>query len=859
MDVYLDDIIIYSDTLHEHIEHVKTVLRILEREKLYLSEKKLKFLCREVKILGRIVDDNGIRMDPEKVDRVLHWKAPVNRDQCRGFIGSVGYLADDIFRVRIPLGVLSEVTGDAVPFRWDFAQQRVFEEAKQYVATCAPHCRVPLDYGPGAPPIYVMTDACLGGIGGVVSQGATWKSAKVAAFFSAKLNPAQCNYAVHEQEMLAGVETMLRHRDILQGAKFTWLTDHKGLIHLLNQKNVSGRQACWLEKIGEFDFEVKYIPGEENLLPDALSRMYTFDRPDVARVPSEYAEHDEDDGDETHTAHLASIPLLEEGPMDGSPLRRSSRVAARPAVAPAWLPKGRRVRQQPALGGSTTQTDPIEGRPVQGESAGPVVGSPPKRRTRQVGKPAETGRPETSREFARRMRDRFVLRGPGERKVGGEDGDTHHPEQAQSYAPALEDQVFPAAQISRVPDPDDKTMKEIRNQYYLDPFFQRVIDSPKQFCNFEVTEGIVRLRLNDRTLVCIPDIRIVGRRLQESIISQAHTLLAHLGAQKTLTYLRDRVWWKTMVRDVHAFCETCVACQTSKSSNQKPYGLLNPLPVPSRPWEAIGIDFLGPLPLSKDRNGEYDSITVIIDLFSSMVHLVPSRMTYTAKEIAELIFAEVYKHHGVPKYIISDRDVLFTSAFWSNFNKLIGAKLKMSSAYHPETDGSTEQANRTVVQMLRACISPNQRDWVPRLPAIEFAINLASSESTKRSPFEMNSGQTPRAMIWDDPSESEYPGVRTYIQKIKCTIMEARDSIIGARVKQTMDANKKRRPSPFESGDLIYLSTKNLNFPKGLARKLLPKYVGPYRIIEDFGNNSYRVDLPARLKQRGIHNVFHAS
>ncbi|KAG2076406.1 hypothetical protein BDR04DRAFT_954692, partial [Suillus decipiens] len=84
----------------------------------------------------------------------------------------------------------------------------------------------------------------------------------------------------------------------------------------------------------------------------------------------------------------------------------------------------------------------------------------------------------------------------------------------------------------------------IRHQYHLDPFFQKVVDSPKQFCNFEVTEGIMRICLNDRTLVCIPDIKVDGRRLQESIINQVHILLAHLGAQKTLTYLRDCVWWK---------------------------------------------------------------------------------------------------------------------------------------------------------------------------------------------------------------------------------------------------------------------------------------------------------------------------
>jgi len=174
MDVYLDDIILYSDSLEEHIENVKTMLKILEREKLYLSKHKIQFLVDEVKILGQIVGSNGICMDPVKVDCVLNWKVPTNRDLLWGFIGSVGYLADDIYKVRVPLGVLSEVTGDAIPFRWDFAQERTFEAVKQYTAACAPHSRVPLNYDRDALPIYMMTDACLGGIGGVIVQGEDW-------------------------------------------------------------------------------------------------------------------------------------------------------------------------------------------------------------------------------------------------------------------------------------------------------------------------------------------------------------------------------------------------------------------------------------------------------------------------------------------------------------------------------------------------------------------------------------------------------------------------------------------------------------------------------------------------------------
>jgi len=196
MDVYLDDTIIYSDTLEEHVEHVTIVIGILKREKLYLSETKLRFLCKEVKILGRIITDDGIWMDPEKVDRVVNWKVPTNRTLCQGFVGAVGYLADDIYKVRVPLGVLAEASAETKPYQWGYTAQRAFETVKRYVSACAPHCRVPLDYGPDREPIWVMTDACGNGIGGVVAQGHNWKTTKVAAFYSAKMSSAQRNVGV---------------------------------------------------------------------------------------------------------------------------------------------------------------------------------------------------------------------------------------------------------------------------------------------------------------------------------------------------------------------------------------------------------------------------------------------------------------------------------------------------------------------------------------------------------------------------------------------------------------------------------------------------------------------------------------
>ncbi|KAJ8481441.1 hypothetical protein ONZ45_g15313 [Pleurotus djamor] len=776
MYVYLDDIIIFSDTLEDHIKHVKIVIDILKKEKLYLAAHKLHFLCKELRVLGRVVDKEGIRMDPDKVDSVLKWKVPTNRTLLRGFLGAVGYLADDIARVRIPMGILSSLTGDTVPFRWEFTHQRAFEDIKKLVHQHRNVRRKPLDYSEDAPPIWVVTDGCATGIAGVVSQGKDWKTADVAAFFSAKLNPAQQNYPVHEIEMLAGVETMLRHRDILQGANFKWLTDHKGLIHLLNQKNLSGRQARWLEKISEFDFTPEYIPGTENVLSDALSRLYASDDKETKRSPSEYAYLDVDD----------DMPGLIAAPV-------SLETESEPRYN---LRKNRRLTEK-----ARALLEPEEAAPSPPESSNFVRKSLGKRKEGGTGKRKENQHSPMALDVVENSVDEM----PSSADPGFGIPD-QPPTEASSSLP-------PPPSLLDVIGNDEHGLDipaSLLSRYGEDKFFQAIIEDPRSHKNFEYNNGLLYLKTKDRTALCIPHIKVGGRNIREIIISEAHSLLAHLGASKTIAYLRDHVWWKDLVKDTQAFS--------------------------SYPWEAIGVDFIGPLPESSDRDATYDSITVVIDLLTAMVHLVPSRTTYTARNIAELIFGEVYKLHGLPRRI-----------------------LNMSSAYHPESDGSTERANRTVTQMIRSCIHPSQRDWVSKLPAIEFAINLSRSESTGYSPFFLNSGRTPRPFIWDSNQAVEFPGVRVFAQKIRYAVMAAHDSILAARIKQTRDANRHRRPAPFVTDDLVYISTKNISFPKGLARKFVPKYIGPYKVIRDFKNETFELELSARLKQRGVHPSFHAS
>jgi hypothetical protein len=314
-----------------------------------------------------------------------------------------------------------------------------------------------------------------------------------------------------------------------------------------------------------------------------------------------------------------------------------------------------------------------------------------------------------------------------------------------------------------------------------------------------------------------------------------------------------------MVPDTVAYVESCSICKRSKPDNQLPYGKLNSMKIASTPWEAIAVEFTGPLPKSKNRDASFNCIVLIIDLLSGMVHLVPGRIQYRVRDMAELIFAEVYQRYGLPACIVSDQDRLFTSTFWKHLHGLLGVELRMSSTYHPQTDGSAERAIHTTTQLLRTCVSKTQKDWVSKLPGIESAINSARSETTGFAPFFLHMGRMPRSMIWDRPTASEYPGVRVMAQKMCQGIMSAHNSILELRVKQTRSANRARRPSPFREGDLVYVPTKNINLPKGRARKLFVKYIGPYRVLRNFMNNSYRIELPARLLQCGVKDVFHSS
>ena len=214
----------------------------------------------------------------------------------------------------------------------------------------------------------------------------------------------------------------------------------------------------------------------------------------------------------------------------------------------------------------------------------------------------------------------------------------------------------------------------------------------------------------------------------------------HHEFKKTRKAVERYYTWPSLIKDVEHYVLTCPCCQGNKSSNQKPGGLLQPLPIPTRRWGSVSMDLIASLPETAAGN---TAIVVFVCRLTTMVHLVACKSAIGAEAFAKLLRHEVLRLHGNMYETVSDRDGRFTSKCIRKVCRLLNIRQAMSSAYHPQTDGQTERTNRVLEDMLRHYVSPTHHDWDEHLDMAEFAINDAWHESVQETPFMLNHGQHP--------------------------------------------------------------------------------------------------------------------
>jgi len=330
---------------------------------------------------------------------------------------------------------------------------------------------------------------------------------------------------------------------------------------------------------------------------------------------------------------------------------------------------------------------------------------------------------------------------------------------------------------------DKKILDTIQDGYENDAWCKMLSSATLSLPNLELRDGLWYI---NKQLI-IPQ----TGDLREMLFSLAHEVLSHFGFDKTYGSLWSSYYWPNMRQDLkQGYVPSCPDCQRNKSSTIKPYGPLHPLPVPDNRGDSIAIDFIGPLPEDDNKN----CIITFTDRLGSDIQLVATRTDITAEDLAYLFFDKWYCENGLPAEIVSNRDKLFMSRFWKALHKLTGIKLKMYTAYHPESDGASEHTNKMVNQALRYHVERNQLGWVRALPRIRFDMMNTVNSSIGFSPFQLRMGQSPRIIPPLVPVTSSATVAKVdawhIINRLEVDVMEAQDNLLKAKIAQSVQVNK---------------------------------------------------------------------
>jgi hypothetical protein len=363
---------------------------------------------------------------------------------------------------------------------------------------------------------------------------------------------------------------------------------------------------------------------------------------------------------------------------------------------------------------------------------------------------------------------------------------------------------------------------------------------------FKFSDGIVYQ--NNR--IEVPD----NKEIKHMILRSRHdgVLIGHPGRSKTLGLVRRCFTWPSMKSYVNKYVDGCDSCLRVKSSSLKPYGGLEPFPIPAGPWTDISYDLITKLPLS---NGK-DSILTVVDRLTKMAHFIPCQESMSSEELADIMVKEVWRLHGTPKTIVSDRGGVFISQTMKELNRRLGIRISPSTAFHPRTNGQSEIVNKSIEGYLRHFVSYRQDDWEYFIPTAEFAYNNRDHSSTGISPFKANFGYD--ANFGGIPLKEQcIPLVEERLKLLEKVQEELKECLEMSQEEMKIQFDKSVRSTPeWNIGDQVWLNNKNITTTRP-SPKLDHRWLGPFTISKRVSRSTYKLNLP--LSMKGIHPVFHVS
>ncbi|KAL8441822.1 hypothetical protein Emed_007471 [Eimeria media] len=890
--VYLDDVLVYSPNLQQHVEDVARVLRALREHRMYPKISKCRFARTEVVYLGFSVGANGVRPSMEMVKDIVHWPEKLeNVTQVNQFMGLVGY-------VRIFMGTryadmakpLYDLTRKNVPLIWTEAHTTAVQQLKNRLV----HYTL-LQLPDPSKPYVLWTDASVHALGAVLLQ-----DGKPLGFLSKKMNPQQQRYSTDQQELLALLTALKKWEHLLRPGQVTAYTDHRTLQHILNPKSSampSRMLMRWLSFLAEFPgLTVSYKPGKDNVVADALSRN-PLHQPPV----QDTATQARDDGVPYLPAVAAPAilaTLQARATRSGRPIRLSRRVAdplANPLLYeldnPADDVPRRQATAQPTSTVANSAAHPSQ--PIQPlpsdllpapadsndqQQASEPSSQPPETEGLIESSPASASKAQHPSIRLHRLSSDLDDPAPSPTAIVVEDAPSQLPADSQLYLPPVLNGLWGDVNVQQVCDSADLQRAMLgpglapgTPQWaaafrscptYSEVFAQAEKQAPEhvrlaaQPPNPDTTYPARVYRVHHNMLQAFINgvWRIIvtnqlATRMDLLYRFHDHPTAGHMGFVKTYKQLTAQFYWEGVKDFVEHYVATCVRCQHSKAVCKKPAGLLHSLTIPTKRWDSISMDFITALPMTSNGN---DAIRVVVDRLSKMAHFIPLPVTATAQDVATLFIREVVRFHGVPSSIITDRDARFVSQFWKDFTSRLDIQRCLSSAFHPQTDGQTERTNQTLERLLRSFIQTDQSQWEPLLAPLELAYNTTPSSSTGLSPFQVMIGENPTTAKSLEPLLYYQTPVMT--KQFRMWVARATKHIAKAQLQQQKQANKHRRHVEFKEGDKVLLSTANL--PAQGCPKLQERYIGPFIVTKVLNDVTYKLDLPPSFT---INPVFHVS
>ena len=384
---------------------------------------------------------------------------------------------------------------------------------------------------------------------------------------------------------------------------------------------------------------------------------------------------------------------------------------------------------------------------------------------------------------------------------------------------------------------------------------------------YRLSEGDLALCIPEGHRFCMkPTVSKAKIPIREILLKECHEspYMGHRGINKTYAQMRKLFYWKSMHREVRRFVGTCATCMRAKASRRAEMLPCKGKDCPAGPLHSVAIDFITGLPPVTHKSFPGRKITtaaVLVDRFTKKVFIEPMPEDVTAEETAETLNEKVFQEHGWPLELISDRDTKFVSKFWQKLFELVGTKLKFGYAYHQRFDGQAEALNGVIKEIMRCYIDRNQENWMVQLPHIASCINNSLNTKSGFTPNEIYYG---RALL--RPVEQQFSLIKGFasvkhFMDTRITSRHIAEEVVRQGVTAYVKQFNKRVPLTvidprIKPGSLVFVSAKNIKQPNlqgRPSRKLDPKRVGPFKVLEKVGSTGFKLDMPGYPHHKEFH------